>query len=71
MKNEGLFIFSILIGILLLGILINDVANWLEAQPSAPEQKFEVVDRYNNRCDVIRYLPTNAARYYYFLDCKK
>ena len=51
--------------------LMNAAANWLEAQPSPPEQKFEVVDRYNNRCDVIRYLPTNAARYYYFMDCKK
>ena len=50
--------------------LMNGAVNWLTSQP-APEQKFEVVDRYNNRCDVIRYLPTNAARYYYFMDCKK
>ena len=35
------------------------------------KSSFEVVDRYDNRCDVVQYLPTNSARYYYFLDCKK
>ena len=35
------------------------------------KSSFEVVDRYDNRCDVVRYTPQNAARYYYFLDCKK
>ena len=34
------------------------------------KSSFEVVDMYKG-CDVIQYLPTNAARYYYFLDCKK
>jgi len=68
MRTTSIILF--LLGLVSLVILMNAAANWLEAQPS-PEQKFEVVDRYNNRCDVIRYLPTNAARYYYFLDCKK
>jgi len=56
--------------IMLLAAVMNAGANWLESQPSAPNQKFAVVDRYNN-CDVVRYTPTNAARYFYFLDCKK
>ncbi len=30
---------------------------------------FEVVDKYDNRCNVIRYTPNNSARYVYFLDC--
>jgi len=33
------------------------------------EASFEVVDKYNNRCNVIRYTPNNSARYVYFLDC--
>ena len=60
----------IVTGIVLLSFVMNGAANWLEAQPSAPDQKFEVVDTYQG-CDVIRYTPTNAARYTYFLDCKK
>jgi len=33
------------------------------------EASFEVVDKYDNRCNVIRYTPDNSARYVYFLDC--
>ena len=43
-------------------------------QPAEAQQyksKFEVVDRYQNRCDVIQYTPDNSARYSYFLDCQK
>jgi hypothetical protein len=39
-----------------------------EDEPSTPDQKFEVVDTYRG-CSVVRYSPTNAARYSYFLDC--
>jgi hypothetical protein len=35
------------------------------------ESSFEVVDKYDNRCNVIRYTPDNSARYVYFLDCEK
>ena len=35
------------------------------------KSSFEVVDRYDNRCDVVRYTPQNDAKYHYFLDCKK
>ena len=33
-------------------------------------ERFKVVDRYDNRCDVIRYSPGNTATFKYFLDCK-
>ena len=53
-----------------LAFLMNAAANWLELQPS-PNERFQIVDTYNNRCDIIQYSPTNAARYTYFLDCSK
>jgi hypothetical protein len=46
------------------------ISSWLEIQPSAPDQKFAVVGTYRG-CPVVQYTPTNAARYTYFLDCKK
>jgi uncharacterized membrane protein (UPF0182 family) len=60
----------IVVGIAVLSFLMNGAANWLEIQPSSSDQKFSVVDTYKG-CDVIQYTPTNAARYTYFLDCKK
>jgi hypothetical protein len=36
--------------------------------PKEPPQKFGEVDTYKN-CKVVRYIPPNSARYYYFLDC--
>jgi hypothetical protein len=67
---KGISIIVFLFALVSLAVLMNGVANWLEAQPSAPNQKFAVVDTYNG-CDVIQYAPSNAARYTYFLDCKK
>jgi hypothetical protein len=67
---KGISIIVFLFSLVSLTILMNGAANWLEAQPSPPDQKFEVVDTYR-RCDVVRYSPTNAARYSYFLDCGK
>jgi hypothetical protein len=67
MKNIiGIILFLTIISAL--AILINGAANWLESQPSPPDQKFEIVDTYRG-CSVVRYSPTNAARYSYFLDC--
>jgi hypothetical protein len=60
----------IVTGIVLLSFVMNGAANWLEAQPSSSDQKFAVVDTYRG-CSVVQYTPTNAARYHYFLDCKK
>jgi hypothetical protein len=64
---KGPFIFTAVVSIFLLVFLMN---GGLEIQPSSPDQKFAVVDTYN-QCDVVQYSPTNAARYHYFLDCKK
>jgi hypothetical protein len=61
----------VVVGIAVLSFVINGTVNWIEAQPSAPDERFQIVDRYDNRCDVVQYSPTNAARYTYFLDCKK
>jgi len=61
-------IIVIIVGIAALSFLINGAANWLESQPSPPDQKFSVVDAYKG-CDVVQYTPDNSARYSYFLDC--
>jgi hypothetical protein len=61
-------IIVIIVGIAALSFLINGAANWLESQPSPPDQKFSVVDAYKG-CDVVRYTPDNSAMYTYFLDC--
>ena len=67
---RGPFIFVIVVSVLLYAYIVYNSANWQEPQPSSPDQKFAVVDTYN-QCDVVQYSPTNAARYHYFLDCKK
>ena len=67
---KGISIIVFLFALVSLAVLMNGVANWLESQPSVPDQKFEVVDTYRG-CSVVQYAPTNAARYTYFLDCKK
>ena len=61
-------IIVIIVGIAALSFLMNGAANWLESQPTEPDQKFEVVDVYKG-CDVVQYTPDNSARYSYFLDC--
>jgi hypothetical protein len=66
MKN--IIIFG---GVLIfLAAVMNGAVSWMGEQPSTPDQKFEIVDTYRG-CSVVRYSPTNAARYTYFLDCKK
>jgi hypothetical protein len=41
-----------------------------DVKPAEPDQKFEVVDTYKGRCDVVRYTDSSMATYKYFLDCK-
>lgn len=38
--------------------------------PENPKSNFEVVDRYDNRCDVVKWSKGNFAEYKFFLDCK-
>jgi hypothetical protein len=58
------------VGIAALSFLINGAANWLDMQPSPPDQKFAVVDTYKG-CEVVRYTPDNSAHYTYLLHCNK
>jgi hypothetical protein len=41
-----------------------------DVKPVEPDQKFEVVDRYQDRCDVVRWTNNQLAEYKYFLVCK-
>jgi len=36
-----------------------------------PEKNFAVVDRYEDRCDVVQWSDNQMATYKYFLDCSK
>jgi len=65
--KNAILIFT---GFAVLAFGINFAANWVEMQPSPIDRKFVVVDSYEG-CDVVQYGPTNAARYFYFLHCKK
>jgi len=66
--TKGVVIFIVGLGVV--AFAMNCAANWLEMQPTPVEQKFRIVDVYEE-CNVVEYSPTNAARYQYFLDCRK
>jgi hypothetical protein len=69
--SGGRFVFGfVVLNVCFVAFVLNYAANWLEAQPTPQEQRFKVVDRYENRCDVVQYNPNGSARYSYFLDCK-
>ena len=68
--NKPYILVIFIVIILFFAFIANTAANWLEMQPTPPDKKFEVVDTYKG-CDVVQYTPTNAARYTYFLDCRK
>jgi hypothetical protein len=38
-------------------------------KPVEPKGNFEVVDRYQDRCDVVRWTNNQLGEYKYFLDC--
>jgi hypothetical protein len=61
---------SVLGVVVLLSVILNGAANWLDSQPTSSNQRFEVVDEYKG-CDVVQYNPDGSARYSYFLDCRK
>jgi len=56
--------------LILLVFILNGAANWLDAQPTPSNQRFEMVDEYKG-CDVVQYNPDGSARYSYFLECRK
>ena len=63
------FVFGFVAFISILAFILNASANWLDAQPTPSNQRFEVVDTYNG-CNVVKYTPDHSAKYAYFLDCK-
>jgi hypothetical protein len=63
------FVFGFVVFVSVLAFIANASANWLDAQPTPQNQRFEVVDEYKG-CDVIQYNPDGSARYSYFLHCK-
>jgi hypothetical protein len=65
--TKGFIVFAT--GMAFLAFLLNCAANWAESQPSRPDERFKIVDKYGP-CDVVRYTPDNSAKYAYFLDCK-
>ena len=40
-----------------------------EAPPATAKSNFAVVDRYEDRCDVVQWSDNQMATYKYFLDC--
>jgi hypothetical protein len=56
-------------GFLSLFMVINPGENVKE--PVSSKSNFEVVDRYQDRCDVVRYTDSSMATYKYFFDCNK
>lgn len=66
--KEFLTGFAVVCGMIgLCAVLVFIMSGGFEASKSG---RFKVVDRYDNRCDVVRYSPGNTATYKYFLDCK-
>jgi len=65
LRGVGVFLGASAVFIIILIVLAHF------ATGGKPLESFEVVDKYDNRCNVIRYTPNNSARYVYFLDCEK
>ena len=64
------FVFGFVVFVSIVAFILNGAANWLDAQPTPSNKRFEVVDEYKG-CDVVQYNPDGSARYSYFLDCRK
>lgn len=52
-------------------VFLSPVENVKSVEALDSKSNFEVVDRYQDRCDVVRYTDSSMATYKYFLDCKK
>jgi len=58
--------------LIVLAVIMSGAANWFKSQPAEvlePKSNFEVVARYQNRCDIVRWHNNMLAEYKYFLDC--
>ena len=66
MKKQTDRVLALCIGVVVVGFLYLLAA--LIAGPSAPTEKFKVVDTYKG-CEVVKYYPKGDARAAYLLDC--
>jgi len=67
LQGAGVVIGTVAVLIVILIV----IAHFASGDNPINSASFEVVDKYENRCNVIRYTPNNSARYVYFLDCEK
>ena len=60
-----------IIGLSVMLLVIYLVKPSPENHTVTPEKDFAVVDRYEDRCDVVQWSDNQMATYKYFLDCTK
>ena len=63
-------LLGVVIGMAFLSLIVM-ISTGEDVKPVEPKSNFEVVDRYQDRCDVVRYTVPIEAKYHYFLDCNK
>ena len=63
-------LLGVIVGMGLLSILVL-INPGEDVKPVEPDQKFEVVDTYKGRCEVVRWTNNQLAEYKYFLNCNK
>ena len=60
-----------IIGLSVMLLVIYLVKPSPENHTVTPKTNFAVVDRYEDRCDVVQWSDNQMSTYKYFLDCKK
>jgi len=58
------------VGIFVIGMVLQGLANYIEATAPVESNRFEVIDTYKG-CDVVQYQRNGLAEYKYFLHCEK
>ena len=65
------FITGAIIGLSVMLLVIYRLKPSPENHTVTPKTNFAVVDRYENRCDVVQWSDNQMSTYKYFLDCTK
>ena len=65
------FITGAIIGLSVMLLVIYRLKPSPENHTVTPKTNFAVVDRYEDRCDVVQWSDNQMATYKYFLDCTK
>ena len=65
------FITGAIIGLSVMLLVIYRLKPSPENHTVTPKTNFAVVDRYEDRCDVVQWSDNQMATYKYFLDCSK